>query len=132
MNYLFESIFVGIFTCIVYWVVYGTIGNLIHIPIHVLLFVVGFLKHALGYIFLHNLYCKYGSACVSYNRSSAKYTNLLLLECIGEGILYLVYGSVLLHIFHSLSVIFFIIGASLHIMFEQLQVHTWFCSARCY
>ena len=127
MNYIFESIFVGIYSCIIYVFIRNVVNN-----VHVLFFLTGFIKHLLGYLLnIHSLYCKYGYACKQYTKTTAVYSKYLVLESIGEGILYLLFGIILSKLILNKLLVVFIIGILLHLIFEILQIHRLFCKKRC-
>jgi hypothetical protein len=127
MNYIFESMFVGIYSCIIYVLIRNLVNNAF-----VLFFVTGFIKHLLGYLLnIHSLYCKYGYACQQFTKTTAIYSNYLVLESIGEGILYLLFGIILGKLIVNKVVVVFIIGVLLHLMFEILEIHRLFCKKRC-
>jgi len=127
MNYIFESMFVGIYSCIIYVLICNLVNNAF-----VLFFVTGFIKHLLGYLLnIHSLYCKYGYACQQFTKTTAIYSNYLVLESIGEGILYLLFGIILGKLIVNKVVVVFIIGVLLHLMFEILEIHRLFCKKRC-
>lgn len=132
MNYLLESILSGIYSCGLYFIIYGLLLHIINIPMVWIFFIVGFFKHALGYLLnIHKWYCVNGNACISYKNTNVTYTLSLWIECIGEGILYILIGIILSKFIQSLAIVFFIIGALLHIVFEYLKIHTYFCKYRC-
>jgi hypothetical protein len=127
MNYIFESMFVGLYSCIIYVLIRNLVNNAF-----VLFFVTGFIKHLLGYLLnIHSLYCKYGYACKQYTKTTAIYSNYLVPESIGEGILYLLFGIILGKLILNKVVVVFIIGILLHLIFEILQIHRLFCKKRC-
>lgn len=127
MNYIFESMFVGLYSCIIYVLIHNFVNNAF-----VLFFVTGFIKHLLGYLLnIHSLYCKYGYACKQYTKTTAIYSNYLVPESIGEGILYLLFGIILGKLILNKVVVVFIIGFLLHLMFEILPIHRLFCKKRC-
>ena len=127
MNYIFESMFVGIYSCIIYVLIRNLVNNAF-----VLFFVTGFIKHLFGYLLnIHSLYCKYGYACQQFTKTTAIYSNYLVLESIGEGILYLLFGIILGKLIVNKVVVVFIIGVLLHLMFEILEIHRLFCKKRC-
>jgi len=101
------------------------------------------LKHLLGWVLgLHTYYCKHGDACKKYisgsntiRRFSNKYIPKYLqiyVESIIEGILFLILGI----LFNKLIItnkytIVFMIGITLHILFEIFGVHDNFCTYQC-
>ena len=97
------------------------------------LFIVGFVKHLLGYLFLHKLYCIYGNACTSNNTISIGHTvhnPYILLESIAEGLLYAGIGFILLRKFNIYQTAFFI-GFGLHLLFEISGIHKLYCARVC-
>jgi hypothetical protein len=139
MYFLLESLFVGIYTVLIFlFVSYSPIKN-----VYVRLFSIGFVKHFLGhYLSLDTYYCNYGDACVSdksffYDfhdygvvKKKAVPVNLVL-ESIGEGVLFLILGSILLSVIRNRFWLYFSIGFILHTGFELNGVHKKFCQDRC-
>lgn len=132
MHYIFEAIIVGIYSVIIYFLSSIFITNK-----YLQLFIVGFLKHMLGgYINLHDFYCNYGYSCYQSNdcKDGKCYSNkdLLFVESIFEGILYLIFGFILIELTSIKNIyLYFSIGFLLHIFFEWLQIHKYFCKNRC-
>lgn len=143
MYFLLESLFVGIYTVLIFlFVSYSPIDN-----VYMRLFSIGFVKHFLGhYLSLDTYYCNYGDACVSDKSFSINYdfhesrvgkkksvttTVNLVLESIGEGVLFLILGSILLMVIRNRFLLYFSIGFILHTGFELLGVHKKFCQDRC-
>jgi len=105
------------------------------------------MKHFLGYVLgIQSYYCNYGYACNAVkereeeidSKQTAKnkvaYTTSyhLIIECIIEGIAYIVIGTIInTLITHKILVVFFT-GFILHILSEILGIHTYFCENRCY
>jgi hypothetical protein len=134
MNIILESIIVGIYSSIIY----GCVSIAVFVPSWILFFVTGVLKHYIGYICgIHELYCKYGKACQSVHKShknlqlSSNTFPYLLVECIVEGILYAVLGSVLYLFIPFRMLVVFVTGLMLHMLFEQIYLHKLFCKYRC-
>jgi hypothetical protein len=143
MYFLLESLFVGIYTALIFlFVSFSPIEN-----IYLRLFSIGFVKHFLGhYLSLDTYYCNYGDACVSHKsfsnnndfhesrvgkKKSVTTTVNLVLESIGEGVLFLILGSILLTVLRNRFLLYFSIGFILHTGFELLGVHKKFCQVRC-
>lgn len=152
MFFLIESLFIGIYTVLIYlFVSYSPIEN-----VYLRLFSIGFVKHFLGhYLNLDTYYCNFGSACVSDKAFNSSYndlnsnsnlnektckktvlttTSILALESVGEGILFLLLGSILLFISYlrkNRFLLYFFIGFILHTGFELLGIHKIFCQDRC-
>lgn len=148
MNILFESIIVGLYSLFLYICLNSIcVYNL---------FILGFIKHWFGYLFLHKYYCIYGNSCQnidqntgqttgqntdqtnSQNISSAKQyigskTNpYIIIESIGEGLLYLLLGYIMIRyakINKLISV--FTIGFVLHLIFEIIGIHRVYCNQIC-
>ena len=134
MNYIIEAILVGFYSVLIYIFI-----NLLNLKnFFIVLFSCGFIKHFLAYIIgLHALYCKYGSACVSKATNISEETDFIknkyniIITSIGEGLLYLLVGSILHIICYNKYVIMFFIGFMLHIIFEILGMHKYFCINYC-
>jgi len=89
MSYIIESLFVGVYCGILYEIMVNFIGDY-----QVLLFVLGFIKHYLGYESgLHGMFCKFGYACQrvenSYNKIAQIDKKTLILESLAEGFAFL-------------------------------------------
>lgn len=144
MHYIFEAIIVGIYSVIIFFISSFFINSYNHNFIQ--LFIVGFFKHFLsGYLKIHDFYCNYGYSCYLNNdcKNGKCYANkdLLFFESLIEGILYLIVGFILIEISHSYLFLFFnfskniylyfLIGFILHLSFEYLQIHKYFCNTHC-
>ena len=133
MQYIFESVLVGIYSCLLYSIIKIYITNL-----NSLLFLTGFFKHMFGYLFnIHTLYCNYGYACNSDSDLNNKqykkalFTNYLWIESIIEGLGYLFFGLILNTFKFNKTLVVFLIGMLLHLLFEKLKIHQIFCKNRC-
>jgi hypothetical protein len=143
MYYIIESILVGLYALVIY-IFYGFVSN----P-NIKLFIVGFVKHLFGYILnIHTYYCNNGYACLKYYRHPRQITlqtnaqkgqgrvakisiASLLAESFGEGCLFVIFNQVLLKLKIKYDYLrIFILGVMLHIIFELLQLHAYFCK-RC-
>ena len=119
MNYIYESIIVGIYSCIIYALI-SPILYKVHLIL--LFFVVGFIKHLLGYyLSLHEYYCKYKFNLVK------KYNKSIIIESILEGSLFIIFGYTISMYLKNKLLIVFIIGTLLHIIFEISGTHIKFC-----
>ena len=119
MHYIYESIIVGIYSCIIY----ALLSPLLYkINILLLFFVVGFIKHVLGYyLLIHQYYCKYKYNVIkNYNKS-------IIIESILVGSLFIIVGYIVSLYLKNMVLNVFIIGVLLHIMFEISGMHTKFC-----
>jgi hypothetical protein len=139
MHYILEAFFVGLYSLILCVITSFFIDNF-----YVLLFVTGIVKHFLGYLLnIHTFYCNNGYACLKIHKYSNKKNDkkndkkntdnnfVLLIECIVEGILFLVLGYFLKLFIKYKPTIFFLIGFLLHLIFEWLNIHQLFCKYRC-
>lgn len=153
LNIFLEAVFVGVYCVVLFLLITagGLLGGGGGLTLG-FLFWLGFLKHFLGYwLGLHSLYCKYGAAC---NPNILRETNVwmthkmtsimqrlmkdnisfyvwLLVECVLEGIAFVLVGSVLMMwIFKRRLVVVFMIGFILHLLAEVLGLHSLFC-LRC-
>ena len=122
-----ESLFIGFYSCFIYFIV-----NMNSFPLT--LFIVGFLKHLLGYfIGLHSYYCKHENACEKYNKQGANVPSLtnLIGESIFEGAFYVCIGLLLSLFLSNRYMILFLIGVILHESSETLNIHDAFCKTKC-
>ena len=121
MHYIYESIIVGIYSCIIYALI-SPILYKVHLIL--LFFVVGFIKHFIGYyLSIHEYYCKYKYDVIkSYNKN-------IIRESILEGGLFIIIGYIVALYLKNKNMLLniFIIGAFLHIIFEISGMHTKFC-----
>jgi hypothetical protein len=129
MHFIFESLLVGIYVAILNEILVNFIDNYF-----VLLFVLGFLKHYLGYEFsFHTFFCNYGYACqrVDSQHMVARIDmKTLLLECFMEGGVFIILGYFLLLVSKYRLLIAFFIGIISHNGAELFGIHKNFCN-RC-
>ncbi len=121
---LFESLFVGVYTCIISFFVSFVVSS----NFTLLLFVVGFLKHFLGYYLkIQDYYC---ASCV---KGSKSYTTKQILfgESILEGGLFIIVGLLLKVFIENRWILIFLLGFLLHIIAEFVGVHKYYCKNRC-
>ena len=129
MNCLFEALFVGFYNILLYLIFSQVISNS-----YFLLFVIGFMKHYLGYwLSLHTYYCNYGNACKNVNKKYTFYSasNNIIFNSLQESILFLLLGTLLTTFIQSKIVLYFFIGFILHMCFELLHLHEQFCIEKC-
>lgn len=111
---IYEAIIVGIYFEILFRIVTGIVKNTSVFT----LFVVGFLKHFLGYYLqLQSAYCYFhgkGKAHITYN---------FINECILEGFVFTILYSLLPNAF--------IIGIFLHLISEYIGIHKVYIKYRC-
>lgn len=144
MHYIYESTIVGMYSLLIY--ICFDFGSNTNIK----LFMVGFIKHLLGYILnIHTYYCNNGYACLKYQKQiqSRKINNsniisdskkiaktnipALFIESGFEGCLFVFFNIFLLKLkIKNTYTRIFILGVILHLVFEFLQLHMYFCK-RC-
>ena len=137
MHYVWEAVFVGIYCFFLFVALSQT--SLLQYNMTLFLFTFGFVKHMLSYVLtLHDYYCSNGDACDACNACNAckgkgkglkenKFNTFL--ESVGEGILFIAIGQIP---FTKTPISFFLIGFSLHILFEWFGFHRMFCDIRCH
>ena len=119
-----ESLFVGVYSCFIYFFV----SYVIYSNFTLLLFVVGFLKHFLGYyIKIQDYYC---NSCVKNSKSQVSPQGLFI-ESILEGGVFIILGFLLDFFIENRWWLIFLLGFSLHILAELVGVHKYFCNNRC-
>jgi len=138
MNFIVEAFFIGAYTSLIFWFIQKII-----LYKYILFFLTGFFKHLLDWsLGFHTQYCQHGDACKKYTSGpdtvryfSNKYIpkNLQIwVESIFEGILFILLG-----IFFSKLIktnkynIIFMIGFTLHILFELFGFHDFYCRESC-
>jgi len=160
VNYVIESIAVGLYSLFIFYILSQTTTINSKTKATILLFTTGFLKHLLGNILqIHDYYCNNGSACSflqlreNQTESPIKYisqntTAMLILECIIEGIIFVILYNMILYIFNQQlakqgqqsthgtkqrnnMTIVFLIGFIMHVLSEKTGIHTYFCKTRC-
>ena len=90
MNLIIEALFVGFYTSL--FGIIPIIGN-----IYIYLFIIGFLKHLLGYyIGLHNYYC---------NNDKNNINGYIIKDSILEGICFIIIGNIIIKLFNLNNVI---------------------------
>jgi hypothetical protein len=140
MYYVLEALIVGAYASLILTLAYVTIFQ--HLPmttgtIALLTFIIGFLKHFIGYFMLTSAYCNFGYAC---KNKDCKYTytyknNIVNVfgESVLEGIVFLLVILCIVKLFDvdlvfpSLYIIVFIVAFKLHILAELAGLHTMFC-----
>jgi hypothetical protein len=101
------------------------------------IFVLGFLKHFLGYYLLKysNFYCNYGESCKNILDEDEEYyvndNDYLVYECILEGFLFVILFILLGNIFKNTTLIVLLIPMILHICAEYLGIHSRYCKLHC-
>lgn len=133
MHYAFESVVVGLYTVSVFFALKPYV-----LDNRVLWFLTGFLKHLIGWaIGLQTYYCKFGNACQRYvsgknTKRKFSFPGQILLESIGEGLLFVAFLTLLFRIFkQNKYVTLFATGFLLHMVFELSGVHHKYCLDGC-
>jgi hypothetical protein len=132
MHYIIESIIVGLYCVIIYFFINMWVSNTFLNAF----FITGFLKHFLAYYLgLHSWYCNNGYSCkIIYNSDTNTKLNenkYIFIESIGEGILFLLVAMILNNVITNKYLIIFLIGFILHITFELIGIHKYFCLVSC-
>ena len=120
------------------------ITNVLHANqnIYAVYFLIGYIKHILGYFIFYDAYCNIGHACACSRKAHAlknKSTysayipfNELILQSILEGCLFMCGGWLgsLIGIKNTV-IVSAVCGFALHLKFELLGIHMYFCSKYC-
>ena len=113
-----QSIFVGIYGVMIYIPLSKFINNK-----YILLFILGWIKHFFGFVFgLHSTFC---------NCPIQSNYNVLFIESILEGGLFVIMGTIYSMINLEKLVQIFMIGLTLHLLFEIVGIHKLFCNSKC-
>jgi hypothetical protein len=123
MNLIAEQLVVGFFTLFIYLLLLP-----FRLPFYTLLFFDGFLKHFIGYyIGLQTLFCD------KHKPGTKSIVSLpqLIAECILEGILFVIFGSVLHKLQIKKHLIPYIIAFSIHTIVSYTGIHDIFLKHRC-
>ena len=117
---MIESVLVGIYCILVYFSLYSyKINSLV-----ILLLLAGFIKHFFGYVLgIQKYYCN----CIYFNQPWM----ILFIECIIESLLFVFIGLIFSQIIKNRILLFFLIGVSLHSLFELAGFHSFFCMNKC-
>lgn len=122
MNYIIESIFIGIYSVIIFSIVYRFLKH----PFYLVLFILGLLKHGLGYILgIQDYYCR------TYKNPTAKSTWPTIYELFLEAFLFIIIGLLLAILIKNKYIIVFLTGIILHITFELVGLHEYFIKTHC-
>jgi hypothetical protein len=150
MKLLIETIFIGLYTQCIYFLLCILF---VQLPIHFKLikvnlktqiFIVGFLKHFLGYYTgIQSYYCNHYNNKNGHNIiNSHKYAlpkNLVVFSLL-EGFAFVLIASLLLYFFqlirverkyNNIYVILFLVGAILHLLAEITGIHKYFYTNYC-
>ena len=133
MHYIFEAVLIGLYCVLLY--LFVSLFLKINAYKYFFLFVLGFFKHFCGYyLFLHTYYCNNGYSCIRNTKNNLKAettTKMLFIESLLEGAGFVFIGWVLSSFTKNWLLTIFIIGFLLHILFELLNIHKYFCDTRC-
>lgn len=127
-----EAIFIGIYSTAIYAILHILLPQSI-IPLPLLYFYLGIYKHLIGYYTgLHDYYCNNGYACKHIpHRPQKAIDKYIILDCIIEGIIFVI----ICHLFMTKKINqylnIFIIGFILHLFAEIAGIHNTFCNHRC-
>ena len=133
MHYILEAAIVGIYSAFIYCLLLPfSIANK-----YILFFVVGFFKHFFAYfIGIQTYYCNNGYSCDE--NENEKKTNTthgeVFVESIFEGIAFIIFClffSQVAYLRNNCVLLFFAVGFSLHIIFEIIGIHKYFCRVKC-
>jgi len=121
MNLIIEAVFIGLYTSILSLLLFSRIN------IYIYLFIIGFLKHLIGYyIGFHNYYCK------NNGKNSVLISNIIFKDSIYEGICFIIIGIIVIRLFKlNLFLSLFITGFLFHIIAEYIHLHKYFIDYRC-
>ena len=136
MNKLFilwlEAFFVGCYSLFVY-VFYSCIFS--PLLTFASFFCIGFIKHFFGYVLgIHTFYCNHKLEKLERNKNGDKIatSKQLFLFSVMEGFIYAIVGQILLPYTRKQPLLlFFILGASLHLLSEIIGVHSFFIQNNC-
>ena len=129
-----EALCVGIY-CIFLYIIFYFINLYLNLPSYMFLFIFGFIKHFIGYYLgLHQKMCNFINSnhnnYNNYNNIIQINIKILIIECILEGLLFLIIGLITNFEINMLGIYkIFIIGFCIYIFFEIIGLHKWFCSS---
>ena len=125
MQYLLEPVFIGLYSLFLYICIFNILPKW---NVYLTFFIVGFVKHTLGYFLnIHEYY--YRHVC---KKKHCKTTmKSLFIESIFEGCLFIIVGTLLSLVVTSKSTVYFTIGVLLHIFSELIGLHQRFCNNKC-
>jgi len=88
MNLIIEAVFIGLYTSFLSLLLFSKFN------IYIYLFIIGFLKHLLGYyIGFHNYYCK------NNGKNSVLISNIIFKDSIYEGLCFIIIGIIVIRLF---------------------------------
>lgn len=123
MNLIIEALFIGLYTSFLslFLLLFSKIN------IYIYLFIIGFLKHLIGYyIGLHYYYC------INNGKKSVLISNIIFKDSIYEGICFIIIGIIVIRLLNlNLFLSLFITGFIFHIIAEYIYLHKYFIEYRC-
>lgn len=131
LSFLLEVVFVGVYSASLYIVIESLFP--FRSPLPIVLFLVGFLKHYLGYkLYIQDYYCNHSASC----KKNASYASdkYLLEVSVAEGAWFCALGILTMKKINSVETnmyIMFFIGAVTHILAEFSGIHAEFCRINC-
>ena len=138
--FLLEILFVGLYSASLYIILLQFFFPFVFpflSSLSVILFLVGFLKHYLGYtLHIQDYYCNHSASC-KQNMSCQKLVasdKYLLETSVAEGVWFCALGIMTMKKTNSTEknmAILFFIGAVTHILAEFSGIHTEFCKINC-
>ena len=124
MYYIYESIFTGLFCLLIYSILTPLLN--MKDSFFIILFILGFLKHSLGYLFQIQTYY-----CSIYKSPSSKASSPTFGENILEGIFFIIIGFFLSLFINNKYMITFLIGFFIHVIAEVSGIHDYYISKKC-
>lgn len=122
VNLLLETLFIGVYSLVLFSILFLVIKK----PFYLVLFILGIMKHALGYFTgLQTFYCQ------SYLGPNEIAVSPTLSDVFIEGVLYIAIGSLLYRFIKNPYIVVFLTGVGLHLGFEVLGIHSFFLRTRC-
>ena len=119
---LLETVFIGLYSLVLYSILQFVIKK----PFIYVLFILGVMKHALGYFTgLQTLYCQL------YNGPDEVARLPTGSDVFIEGLFYIAIGGFLTRFIRNPYIISFMTGAGLHLMAEAIGIHALFLRTRC-
>jgi hypothetical protein len=123
MNLIIEALFIGLYSSVLSLFLF----LFPKINIYIYLFIIGFLKHLIGYyIGFHNYYC------INNGKKSVLISNIIFKDSIKEGICFIMIGIIVIRLLNlNLFISIFITGFLFHIIAEYIHLHKYFIDYRC-
>jgi len=131
MNIFIESLFVAYFVAILF-IIYDSIFFYFN-NIYLKLFIIGFFKHLIGYYSgIESYYCKIHYNNNNNNNKIIVKSGRIISESIIEGFIFIYIGLLIRIIINKNNYILgLMIGFTIHIIFEYLNLHKIFIKNNC-